>query len=224
MPAPGFNYASPSALFTFDVNTSPFFKKDANNYINVLGIQQLNTIGNASLLDIYLSAGNVVEPHIHQNSNELVYCVSGSAVVSVINPYTNTLNNYPIQAGQVAMAPQGWLHYEVAQADHTHLIAIFDAPQPDVIFGSDMLRLTPPNVIAYTYCLDTAKLKEVLAPLTSTVIIGPPSDCKIAQVQGVSTSNQPTRSVPNRPNGSGERRCVIGNGWAYQNQENVAIE
>ncbi|MFO7343034.1 MAG: cupin domain-containing protein, partial [Bacillaceae bacterium] len=66
------------AQFTFDVNKSPLFKKDHKNYINVLGIQQLNTLENVSLLDIFLSAGNVVEPHYHPNAAELVYCISGA--------------------------------------------------------------------------------------------------------------------------------------------------
>lgn len=49
-----FDYTSPSAQFTFDVNTSTLFKKDSQNFINVLGIQQLNTLDNVSLLDIFL--------------------------------------------------------------------------------------------------------------------------------------------------------------------------
>lgn len=106
-------------------------------------MNQLNTLENTSLLDIYLSTGNVVEPHIHQNAAELVYCISGSAVVSLLNPFTNQILNLPIKPGQVANIPQAWWHYEIATADNTHLLAIFDAPTPEVIFGSDILRLTP---------------------------------------------------------------------------------
>lgn len=137
------DYTSPSTNFTHDLNKSNFFKKDAQNYINVLGIKQLNTLENTSLLDIYLSTGNVVEPHIHQNAAELVYCISGSAVVTLLNPFTNQILNLPIKPGQVANIPQAWWHYEIATADGTHLLAIFDAPTPEVIFGSDILRLTP---------------------------------------------------------------------------------
>ena len=93
-------------------------------------MKQLNTLENTSLLDIYLSTGNVVEPHIHQNAAELVYCISGSAVVSLLNPFTNQILNLPIQPGQVANIPQAWWHYEIATADNTHLLAIFDAPTP----------------------------------------------------------------------------------------------
>lgn len=178
------DYTSPSTQFTYDLSNNPAFRKDSRNYINELSIMQLNTLGNVSLLDIYLSTSNVVEPHYHQNASELVYSISGAAVVSLINPFTNELLNFPITPGQVANVPQGWWHYEIATVDNTHLLAIFDAPIPDTIFGSDILRLTPPNILAHSYCLNEAKVKDTLAPIQNTVVIGPPKDCKLRQVQG----------------------------------------
>ncbi len=193
------DYTSPNTEFTYDVNQNLLFKKDERNYIHSLSIQQLNTLGNTSLLDIFLSTGNVVEPHIHQNATELVYCISGAAVVSLINPFTNELLNFPITPGQVANVPQGWWHYEIATVDDTHLLAIFDAPVPEAIFGSDILRLTPPSVLAHTYCLDEAQVQATLAPIQKTVFIGPPADC----VTGVSTSPnavcKPNNQANNQP-------------------------
>ncbi|MBJ8119009.1 MULTISPECIES: cupin domain-containing protein [Bacillus] len=183
------DYTSPSTNFTYDVSKSNFFKKDAQNYINVLGIKQLNTLENTSLLDIYLSTGNVVEPHIHQNAAELVYCISGSAVVSLLNPFTNQILNLPIKPGQVANIPQAWWHYEIATADGTHLLAIFDAPTPEVIFGSDILRLTPANMMAHTYCLDEQQWKQAVSPIQSTTVIGPPPNCN----QNREMINRPTQ-------------------------------
>lgn len=169
---------APSAMqFTFDLNNDLFFRKDEHNYINRLSIKDVNTLGNSSLLDIFLSNNNVVEPHYHQNAAELVYCISGSAIVSLLNPFTNEFLHFPIGPGQIANVPKGWWHYEVATADNTHLLAVFDAPNPEVIFGSDILRLTPVSLMAHTYCLDEAKLKEALAPIQKTTIIGPPADC-----------------------------------------------
>ena len=49
-----FDYTAPSTQFAFDVNKSPFFKKDSYNFMNILGVQQLNTLDNISLLDIFL--------------------------------------------------------------------------------------------------------------------------------------------------------------------------
>lgn len=190
------DYTSPSTNFTFDVNKSNFFRKDAQNYINVLGIKQLNTLENTSLLDIYLSTGNVVEPHIHQNAAELVYCISGSAVVSLLNPFTNQILNLPIKPGQVANIPQAWWHYEIATADNTHLLAIFNAPTPEVIFGSDILRLTPAHMMAHTYCLNEQQWKQAVSPIQSTTVIGPPANCN----QNRGMKNYPTQPLPQQHN------------------------
>ena len=171
------DYTSPTTQFAFDVNQSTLFMKDQYNYINVLGIKQLNTLDHVSLLDIFLSKSNVVEPHYHQNAAELVYCISGSAIVSILNPYTKQLLNYTITPGQVANVPQAWWHYEMALKDHTHLLAIFNAPTPEVILGSDLLKFTPASVMAHTYCLDENLWKQVTTPVNPTTYIGPYLDC-----------------------------------------------
>ncbi|WHY64759.1 cupin domain-containing protein [Neobacillus sp. SuZ13] len=171
------DYTSPSTQYTYDVNQSPLFIKDNQNYINVLGVKQLNTLENVSLLDIFLSTNNVVEPHYHQNAAELVYCISGSATVSILNPFTKKIMNYTITPGQVANVPQGWWHYEIALVDNTHLLAIFDAPTPEVILGSDILKFTPANIMSHTYCLDENQWNQVIAPVKPSTYIGPYNDC-----------------------------------------------
>ncbi|MBM7563937.1 cupin domain-containing protein [Paenibacillus sacheonensis] len=234
------DYTAPNVQFTYDLKNNNFFTKDPRNLINGLSINQLNTLGNVSLLDIYLSTGNVVEPHIHQNASELVYCISGAAVVSLINPFTKQLLNFPIQPGQVANVPQGWWHYEIATADNTHLLAIFDAPVPEFIPGSDLLRLTPASVYAHTYCLDEATWKAAVAPITKTVVIGPPVGCQPGQVAGAAAAPQAQYAqhaqqaqqtqqgahYPQNPYGQREQPAfgyarfpapVIGNGWDYGN-------
>ncbi|PLT27603.1 cupin domain-containing protein [Peribacillus deserti] len=177
------DYTSPKTQFFADVNKSTLFKKDRRNYINVLGIDQLNTLENVSLLDIYLSRNNVVEPHYHQNAAELVFCITGSAVVSLLNPFTKQIQNYPIKPGQAANVPHGWWHYEVATEDNTHLLAIFNAPTPEVILGSDLLKLTPANIMAHTYCLDENQWKQAIAPVQQTTFIGPPANCNRGSYQ-----------------------------------------
>ncbi|WP_308634877.1 cupin domain-containing protein [Paenibacillus silvisoli] len=226
------DYTSPNVQFTYNMNNNTTFKKDANNYINTLSNQELNTLVDVSLLDIFMSKGNVVEPHYHQNAAELVYLISGSIVLSLINPFTNELLHFPLhQPGQVANVPQGWWHYEVATADNTHLLAIFDAPVPQFIGGSDLLRLTPAHILAHTYCLNEAKVKETLAPITQTVFIGPPANCNMpGQVQGVQAAQEktavqgaataPTPAQAPAQIGSGygfpsQQRQYIGNGWRY---------
>ncbi|MCT1399654.1 cupin domain-containing protein [Paenibacillus sp. p3-SID867] len=186
------DFTSPSVRYTYDLRNNQTFKKDNQIFIYSLSVKELNTLGNASLLDIHLSTGNVVEPHIHQNASELVYVISGAAIVSMVNPFTKELLNFKVTPGQVALVPQGWWHYEMATVDNTHLIAVFDAPVPEFIAGSDLLRLTPASVLAHTYCLDEDKVKDTLAPITDTVVIGPPKNCpQQGQVQGQMKHQQP---------------------------------
>ena len=171
------DFTSPNVQYFYDLSNNRFFTKDRGNYINALGVAQLNTLGNNSILDIFLTRGNVVEPHIHQNASELVYCISGAAVISMINPFTKALINVTVSPGQVGNVPQGWFHWEMATKDNTHLLAIFDAPTPEFIAISDFLRLAPPEIVAHTYCLDVAKYKAAIAPIGDTVVIGPPANC-----------------------------------------------
>lgn len=132
------DYSSPYNVFFYDMNKNVLFQKDQANYITALGRDQMNTLGNVSMLDIFLSANQYVEPHIHQNASELVYCISGSALVTFINPFSKQVINLELFPGQTANIPQGFWHYEVATQDHTHLLAIFDARIPkqstDLIF------------------------------------------------------------------------------------------
>ncbi len=171
------DYTSPSAQFMFDVNKSHLFVKDNQNLINVLGKNQLNTLENTSLLDIYLSAANVVEPHYHPNAAELVYCISGAITVSILNPFTNQLLDFPIIPGQVVNVPRAWWHYEVATMDNTHVIAIFDAPNPEVILASNILKFTPSNIMAHTYCIDEEQWRNLTKTIEPNTYIGPYRNC-----------------------------------------------
>lgn len=184
------DYASPSAQFAFDLNGSPFFIKDANNYINQVGVHQLNTLKNVSLLDIKMSANHIIEPHYHQNAEEIIYCISGVLTVTMLNPFTKQLQSYTITPGQVVNVPQGWWHYEVANTDHTHLIAIFDANTPEVILGSDLLTLTPAHIMAYTYCMNENMWRSVTANVQPGTIIGPACRQATGYAPYVNASNE----------------------------------
>lgn len=139
------DYSLPTAQFAIDMNKSPFFKKDDQNYITIAGVEQLNTLKNLSFLDIHLSKDNVIEPHYHQNAEEVVYCIAGGVSVGLLNPFTKQYQHYSLSPGKLINIPRGWWHYEVATMEDTHLFAIFDAPTPEIILGSDFLSLTPPR-------------------------------------------------------------------------------
>jgi oxalate decarboxylase/phosphoglucose isomerase-like protein (cupin superfamily) len=130
---------------------------------------------NLGLLDIYLSKGHGVEPHWHPNAAELVYVVQGEAIIAILNPLTQRLLSYRIKPPQTVYVPMGWWHWEIAAADHTHLLAIFDNHAAQVVFGSDVLRKTPPEVFQLIYGVQADQIAQALKPLDRTVVIGPPA-------------------------------------------------
>jgi len=207
------DHTSPTPQYTFDVNQSPFFSKDASNFINVVGFDQLNTLDDVSVLDIFMSANNVIEPHYHQNSAELLFCVSGAVTISMINPSTKELLHFPITPGKVANVPQGWWHYMVATADHTHFLGVFNQSTPEVIFGSDVLTLTPTNIMAHSYCLNENEWKQAISPIKQGTVIGPPVDCE-------KQNQHNTYEVPNYNNQNDEQMhpYTFRNALTYENQ------
>ena len=166
-----------SFTYSTTLRDNVLLQKDSHNYIYALGKDQLNAIGNIYVLDFYLSKGNYVEPHYHPNATELTYCLSGKATVAMIDPAMKQLKQYKLKPGEVVSIPKGWWHYAYARANDTHLFVIHDSNDLQTIFGSDVLRLTPASVLANTYCLDESQLKDILKPITETVMIGTPQHC-----------------------------------------------
>ena len=156
-----------------DVNSHPFFVKDHQNYINIVSSQQLNTVDNVSMLDIFLSKNSIIEPHYHPNGSELTYCISGSATISMMNIQTKKFKHLTITPGQVVNIPQGWWHYQLAHVDHTHLQGIFNVDLPEAVFSSDLLTLTPSDVIPYTFGVNKTQWESVIAQIQPTTVIGP---------------------------------------------------
>ncbi|WP_044640174.1 cupin domain-containing protein [Risungbinella massiliensis] len=181
------HYTSPCFNLFYDVNENTVFQQNEENYINQLSVKELSSLENVSLLDIFLSKGHIVEPHYHQNAAELVYVISGKARISTLNPFTNKVLTYKATPGQVVNIPKGWWHWQIALKNNTHLLAIFDAPTPEVILGSDILRKTPIDILAYTYCLDEDAISRALAPIRKSVFIGPPNDCYRTHSDAINT-------------------------------------
>lgn len=163
-----------SAVHYFaDVTKNPFFKKDDKNFINIVSSDQLNSLQGVSMLDIFLSKDSIIEPHYHPNGSELTVCISGSATISMMNIQTKEFQHYRITPGQVVNIPQGWWHYQLANEENTHLQGIFNVGVPEVVFGSDLLTQTPPDVIPYAYGINRNLWESVISNVKPMTVIGP---------------------------------------------------
>lgn len=170
-----FDFSSPSLNLSFDLRSALYFQKNNQNFILQQSVKQLPIIQNLTLFDVYLSRGHNIETHWHPNANELLYMIEGEAVVSTLNPFTLQMLSYRVKPPQTVYIPMGWWHWASAEMDHTHFLAIFDNKAAEVIFGSDILRKTPPEVFQEIYGVNAVQLAEVLKPIDQTVIIGPPN-------------------------------------------------
>lgn len=57
-----------------------------------------------------LNAGGVLEPHWHPNANEVLYCTSGTGVITLFNGAPLVHESFMMQAGDLAFVPRGFLH------------------------------------------------------------------------------------------------------------------
>lgn len=214
--------------FTYDLSDNRIFEKDEQNYIDALGIQQLNTIGELYFLDIFLSKDNYVDLHYHSNASELTYCISGAVEISFINPTPNEWQNFVLYPGDAVSIPQGFWHCARALEDDTHLLAAHSTNNLQTIFGSDILRITPDEVMANIYCLDEMELAHVLAPIDETIVIGPPTSCE-REVGGAGVNPEAEEHMPMFPNGGvgnvrGESKSSLGMEKGEEKTRNQVVD
>jgi oxalate decarboxylase/phosphoglucose isomerase-like protein (cupin superfamily) len=176
-------FMSPMLILAFDMRQGLFYQQNEQNFILQQFAGQMPVMQNLGLLDIYLSQGHSVEPHWHPNSVELVYMIQGEAIISILNPFTLQVLTYQVKPPQTVFIPMGWWHWEIAACDNTHILAIFDNNAAQTVFGSDVLRKTPPEVFQLVYGVNAAQIAQALAPINNTVIIGPPNATRDVQWQ-----------------------------------------
>lgn len=186
---------APDLKLAADSNQVLNYKRDAHNYITQLFGEQLPAIRNG-FFNAHMSKGFIVQPHWHTNVTEMVFVISGELITSVFDPFTQKLMTYHLQSGQIAVFPKGWFHWILAESEQAHFLTIFDAPTPDIVFGSDFLRAVPAEVIQRAYCINEEEYAKAVAPLKESIILGPPPGCAMAGSAGGMNIGPPAKSMP----------------------------
>ncbi|PFN98792.1 cupin [Bacillus sp. AFS076308] len=171
----GMRWGSPTSpeLF-FDVSDNVGFRRDPQNVLYEVTSAQIPEMQDLALGDLFLSRAHIREPHWHPNADELDFIISGEVIISILNPSTLELQTYHVKPGQVTFLPKGWWHWITCVTEEAHLLVAFNDGQIQSIEGSDVLRLTPPDVFELAYDVNARKLDRVLSPIDETVVIGPP--------------------------------------------------
>ncbi|MDR0269653.1 cupin domain-containing protein [Paenibacillus sp.] len=170
------DFTSPTLNLSADASEAVNYRRDPRNYITQLFAAQLPVV-KTGFFNVYMSQGVMVNPHWHTNADELVVVITGEVVTSVFNPYTQKLISYQLKPGQVSQFPKGWFHWLVSLTDNTFIMTIFDVPTPDVVYASDFLRFIPKEVAERAYCVNPEEFAKAVAPITQSVILGPPVNC-----------------------------------------------
>ncbi|MEJ9230358.1 cupin domain-containing protein [Peribacillus butanolivorans] len=193
----------------FDSRDNVFFERDPNNKAYEVTSTQLPAMVGGAFVDLYLTKGHIREPHWHPNAWELDVVVSGEALISIVDPDTKKLHNYIAKPGQVVFIPMAWWHWIRPGSEELHLHLFFNNDQFETAEGSDMLRLTPPEVFQLSYGIDSKKIADSLSPVKESVVIGPPTKSPSNNRDHISQNTNRTEPAYNeRQNGKGERISI----------------
>lgn len=159
----------------FDTKDYILHSRDDENVIYSVTSTQIPAMVGGAFADVYFTKGHIREPHWHPNAWELDVVISGEAQISIVDPNTNKLHTYIAKHGQVVFIPMAWWHWIIAKSEKLHMHLFFNNDQFESAEGSNMLRLTPPEVFQLAYSVDANKIADALAPIKEEVAIGPPT-------------------------------------------------
>jgi len=137
----------------------------------------LPILKNLSIKRVLLNPGAMRTPHWHANANELTYCVSGTALVSILDTGSK-FSTFVITAGQMFHAASGSLHHiENIGDDVAEFIIAFRNERPeDFGFGATLGAFSD-AVLGNTYDLpssDFAKIRRTTVDHKLTAVVGRP--------------------------------------------------
>lgn len=114
-----------------------------------------------SIKRVLLNPGAMRTPHWHANANELTYCVSGTALVSILDNGSK-FSTFIVTAGQMFHADSGSLHHiENIGEDVAEFIITFRSERPeDFGLGATFGAFTD-AVLGNTYDLPASDLSKI---------------------------------------------------------------
>ncbi|PRC44656.1 cupin, partial [Mycobacterium sp. ITM-2017-0098] len=114
-----------------------------------------------SIKRVLLNPGAMRTPHWHANANELTYCVSGTALVSILDDHSS-FSTFIVTAGQMFHANSGSLHHiENIGADVAEFVIAFRSERPeDFGFGATLGAFSD-AVLGNTYDLPSSDMAKI---------------------------------------------------------------
>ncbi|BBZ26766.1 cupin [Mycolicibacterium madagascariense] len=124
-------------------------------------VDDLPILKNLSIKRVLLNPGAMRTPHWHANANELTYCISGTALVSILDDH-NRFSTFIVTAGQMFHADSGSLHHiENIGTDVAEFVIAFRHERPeDFGLGATFGAFTD-AVLGNTYDLPASDLAKI---------------------------------------------------------------
>lgn len=130
-----------------------------------------------SIKRVLISPGAMRTPHWHANANELTYCVSGTALVSVLDTYS-VFSSFVVSAGEMFHVDSGSLHHiENIGEDTAEFIIAFRHERPEDFGLFAAFGAMTNAVLGNTYDLDAADFAKIRRNTTDRPLAkrtGPP--------------------------------------------------
>ncbi|OFJ51225.1 cupin domain-containing protein [Mycolicibacterium grossiae] len=121
----------------------------------------LPILRNLSIKRVLLNPGAMRTPHWHANANELTYCVSGTALVSMLDDHSR-FSTFVITAGQMFHAASGALHHiENIGDDVAEFVIAFRHERPEDFGLGATFGAFSDAVLGNTYDLPAADLARI---------------------------------------------------------------
>jgi len=112
------------------------------------------------------------EPHWHPNANELGYCISGKALMTIFSPGA-AHNTLIIEPGTLSFVPMGSLHHvENIGTEPLKMALCFDNNNPEDLNLSSAIGSMPSQALANTFQLEKDFFEQIHASIKPVFITG----------------------------------------------------
>lgn len=139
----------PNHVFSIG-SITPQFRYEAGVRVDVTA-KNLPVLKGLALSLLTLHPGGIREPHWHPNADELSYCLSGSAKMTIFGPGSHH-ETFIIEAGEIAFVPRGYIHHiENLGSSPLQMIICFDDENPQDINLSSGVSVMPAHIMAATF-------------------------------------------------------------------------
>ncbi len=123
-----------------------------------------------SIKRVVINPGAMRTPHWHANANELTYCVSGTALVSVLDTYSQ-FSSFVVTAGDMFHIDSGSLHHiENIGEDVAEFIIAFRNERPEDFGLFAAFGAMTDAVLGNTYDLDSSDFTNIRRSTTDRLL------------------------------------------------------